>query len=336
MRDRGAVSAGDVLAFLRNTDKYPKTLTVTGDQVACVEFPSSVRPGKNAKFSRDGASIVATRPGIPYQDEEGLNVLDHIEVEGDVDSTTGEVAFPGDLSIKGDVQAGFRVSSSGDILISGSLWGSATARGRIVVSGGVNAPGESVESGKGLTCRFCENSLIRSGGPVVVLEAIIHSVVETDAWVEASTDKGRIVGGLVRAEKGVTVTTAGTPMGIPTVFEVGVSPKLRHEQALIERELQKVRSDLDEAERAGNKRIQISGDYDAMRLLQMKRLWEDQEALLTRRLDSFNEMLSNLPKGYFDAGHVLPGVRLVMGTDVTEFERPVDRISKGAVPREAD
>lgn len=336
LRDRGAVSAGDVLAFVRNVDKYPKALTVTGDQVACVEFPASIKPGKNAKLSRDGTAIISTRPGIPYQDADGVCVMDHVEVIGDVDSATGDISFPGDLSIKGDVQAGFRASATGDILISGNLWGSATARGRIVVSGGVNAPGEVVESGGGVTCRFCENSLVRSAGVVTVIEAVIHSVVETDASLETVGEKGKIVGGLVRAAKGVSATIAGTPMGIPTVIEVGVSPKMRHEQARMERELEKVRADLEEAERTGGKRLQAEGNYDALRLLRMRRLWEDQEALLTRRLESFNETLSRLPKGYFEARHVLPGVRLVMGADVMEFTSPIDRVSKGAVPREAD
>ncbi len=336
IRDRGAVSTGDILAFVRNADRYPKSLTVTGEEVASIEFPPSYRPGKNAKVSRDGASIFATRPGIPYQDADGLSVMDHIELNGDVDSITGDIAFPGDLSIRGNIQEGFKASAAGDILISGNLWGSATARGKIVVSGGVNAPGEVVESGGGVTCRFCENSLLRSGGVIKVTEAAIHSVLETDSAVEVTGDKGKIVGGLVRAAKGVTVTVAGTPMGIPTVIEVGVSPKLRHEQARMERELDKVRKDLEEARRAGGKRPRDANDYDALRLLRMRRLWEDQEVLLTKRLESFIETLSHLPKGYFDAGRVLPGVRLVMGTDVIEFTSPIDRISKGAVSREAD
>ena len=228
--DSSAVSAGDVLAYMRNADTYPKSLTVTGDEVSSVEFPASLRPGGNAKFSRDGTSIIAARSGIPYEDGGVLSVLDHMEIQGDIGSQSGDISFPGDLSIRGDVQAGHRVFAGGDILVSGSLWGSATARGRIIVSGGINAPGETVESGKGVSCRFCENSVIRSSGPVSVSEAIIHSLIESDTFVRTAGAKGRIVGGLVRATEGVIATTAGTPMGIPTVVEVGISPKVRNER----------------------------------------------------------------------------------------------------------
>jgi hypothetical protein len=336
LRDRGAVSTGDVLAFVRNADRYPSAVAVTGEQVARIEFAARFRPGRNTSVFRDGTAVVASRPGIPYQDSEGLGVMDHVEVVGDVDGATGELAFPGDLSIRGNVQPGFRVSATGDILVSGNICGSATARGRIIVSGGINAPGEVVESGGGISCRFCENSMIRSAGGITVTEAVVHSVVETERDLQVGGYKGRIVGGLVRAALGVTVTTAGSPMGVPTVIEVGVSPKLRREQARMERELEKVRSDLEATRRAGGSRAGSSNDYDALRLRRMKRLLEEQEVALRERLKSFGETLKRLPKGYFDAGKVLSGVRLVMGADVKEFTSSIDRITMGVMPREAD
>lgn len=336
LRDRGAVGAGDVLAFLRNVDRYPRALTVTGDQIIFVEFPPDVQPGKNASLSKDGTTVIAARPGIPYQSDSGLGVCDHIEISGNVGSLTGDIAFPGDLSIRGNVEAGFRVAATGDILISGNLYGSAATRGRIIVSGGINAPGESVESGKGVSCRFCENSLIRSAGPVVVSEACLHSVIETDAHFEAAGEKGRIVGGLIRASVSVRAGTVGSAMGISTVVEVGISPKLRHEHARIQRELEKVRSELAEAERTGRRPAQSANDFDVIRLYRMKKLLRDQEMHLTDRLLSMNDSLSRLSGGYFEALHVLPGVRLVMGIDVTEFGQPIDRVIKGAIPREAN
>jgi hypothetical protein len=68
----------------------------------------------------------------------------------------------------------------------------------------------------------------------------------------------------------------------------------------------------------------------------MKKLLRDQEMHLTDRLLSMNDSLSRLSGGYFEALHVLPGVRLVMGIDVTEFGQPIDRVIKGAIPREAN
>lgn len=336
LRDRGAVSAGDLLAFVRNADRHPRAVTVTGEEVARIEFGSRFSPGRNTAVSRDGTSVVASAPGIPYQDSDGLGVLDHVEILGDIDSTTGDLAFPGDLSIRGNIQPGFRVSATGSVLVSGSVWGSVTARRVVAVSGGVNAPGEVVESGGGISCRFCENSVMRSAGGIAILEAVVHSIVETERDVEATGEKGRIVGGLTRAALGVKVRVAGSPMGVPTVIEVGVSPRLRREQARMQRELENVRSELDVARRAGRRTAGTGAGYDDVRLYRMRKLLEDREAALEERLRSYDETLKKLPQGYFRAERVLPGVRLVMGTDVTEFTSSVDRISMGAMPRETN
>ena len=84
------------------------------------------------------------------------------------------------------------------------------------------------------------------------------------------------------------------------------------------------------------KRRREVGDYDNLRLKRMKKLWQEQEVVLEKRLRSFNEALEKLPGGFFDAKEVLPGVKLVMVTTVTEFTNPVTRLAKGVVRRETD
>ena len=335
LRARGAVSAGDLLAFVRRSDKYPKATTVTGQRVVRIDFPDDMKPSQNAQVTADGTGIIALRTGIPFHDSTGIGVLDHIEIVGNLDASSGDVSFPGDLSVRGDVEQGCRVSATGDILISGNLWGSATARGRIVVSGGINAPGETIEAGGSITCRFAENSIIRSLERVTVEEAIVHCVVETERDVVVTGLHGRIVGGLVVAALGVKASTIGSPMGVPTVVQLGVSPKLRREQLRIERDLDKVTKDLERANLMTRSPLR-TGDYDVLRLSRMRRHLQDQEAALRTKLESFREMLRRFPKGYFVADRVLPGVRVVMAADVKEFKSPADMIIMGAIPRETD
>ena len=335
LRARGAVSAGDLLAFVRRPDKYPKATTVTGQRVARIEFPDDLKPGQNAQATADGTGIIALRTGIPFHDSTGIGVLDHIEIVGDLDASSGDVSFPGDLSVRGDVGQGCRVSATGDILISGHLWGSATARGRIVVSGGINAPGETIEAGGSITCRFAENSIIRSLERITIAEALLHCVVETERDLVVTGLGGRIVGGLVVAALGVKASTIGSPMGIPTVIQLGVSPKLRREQARLERDLEKVTKDLEKMKFATRSPLR-TGDYDVLRLSRMRRHLQDQEAALSAKLESFRDMLRRFPKGYFVADRVLPGVKVVMAADVKEFKSSADMIIMGAIPRETD
>lgn len=336
LRARGTVNSGDVLAFVRNAHMYPKGLTVTGEEVACIEFSEGAGPGRNTTVSYDGTRVIATRPGIPYKDAEGHGVLDHIEVLGDVCNLTGDVSFPGDVSVRGNIEPGFRVSATGGVLVSGNVHGSVTTKGRLVVSGGINAPGESVEAGEGVICRFMENAVVRSSGRITVNEAVIHSIVESEDVVEVLGLDGKVVGGLVRATRGVTVATAGSAMGLPTIIQLGVSPKLRREQARLERELERNASELVAANRVGTRRIRSTRDYEAIRQRRLRSMLEEQTAALRQELALLEDSFRRSPRGYIRAGRILPGVRLVMGSEVTEFVSPHDRISMGAIPHETD
>jgi uncharacterized protein (DUF342 family) len=329
LMSRGVVSVGANLAFVRSSYALPKALTVTGEEVPFAGLGLEVRLGPNTRLSPDGLKVISERPGIPYEDETGIGVLDHITIEGDIGPKTGNISFPGDITIRGSIHAGFSVSTSSNLLVRGNLWGSATARGKIVVSGGITAPGERIESGQGITCKFCENSVIRSSGPIAIESALLHSVVETEDEVEITGKEGRIVGGLVRAVTALLAGVVGSPMGIPTVLELGISPRLRREMNRLERELEKISLNLSEISKIAGNEAQIS-PMDKMRLARERKMLLEREKAIRERLYLLRKNLSNMPKGYFQGERVLPGTRLVMGMDVHEFTSPIDKITMGA------
>jgi hypothetical protein len=326
---RGVVNVGSNLGFVRSRSGLPQARAVTGEEVPFVNLGYDIKLGPNARLSPDGLKIVSERPGIPYEDESGIGVLDHVTIEGDVGPKTGNISFPGDISVRGNIASGVTVSTSSSLLVSGNLWGSATARGKIVVSGGITAPGEVVESGGGISCKFCENSVLRSSGPITISDALIHSVVETDDEVELTGRAGRIVGGLVRAQIGLRSLVVGSPMGVPTVVELGISPKLRREVSRLERELAGIVADLAQIAKPGG-RVSSGRGMDSVRLARARRLLMEREKALRERLFLLKKSFDRMPKGFFQAGEVLPGTRLVMGMDVHEFTSPIDMITMGA------
>ncbi|HHY76312.1 MAG TPA: DUF342 domain-containing protein [Firmicutes bacterium] len=326
---RGLVTAGATLAFVRAAHSLPKAITVTGEEIPYLGSRSILKLGPNTQVSLDGQKVISVRPGIPYEDDEGIGVLDHITIVGDVGPLTGNISFPGDITIRGSILAGFSVSTYSNLIVNGNLWGSATAKAKIIVSGGITAPGETVDSGQGIACKFCENSIIRSSGYVEVESALIHSVVESESEVSVTGEGGRIVGGLVRAVTAITAGIVGSPMGVPTVLELGVSPKLRRELARLERELETVTKELSEISSAAQSRARIS-TMDRVRLTRELKLLQEREKAIRERLYLLKKSLSDAPKGFFQADKVLPGTRLVMGMDVHEFTSPIDNISMGA------
>lgn len=329
LQARGAVRVGDVLACIKSPFGLAKVKAVTGEEISYADFNSRFKLGSNASFSSDGLRIVADRPGIPYVDERGAGVLDHVAVLGDIGNETGNLSFPGDLTVRGSILAGHSVSISGDLLVGGHIWGSATARGKIVVSGGITAPGGVIESGAGISCRFCENSVVRSRGPITIQEAALHSVVETEESVEVSGPKGRLIGGLTRAGESLTAATVGTPIGVPTVIELGISPKVRREAARLERDLSEVWENVARLRRAGDPLASGASQMDAVRMLRAKKHLEERQKDLSQDLGDLNDQMKKMPKGYFSANRVLPGTRVVLGTEVHEFTAGADRISMG-------
>ncbi|MGI6627378.1 MAG: DUF342 domain-containing protein [Bacillota bacterium] len=335
---RGAVRAGAILAFVRNLDKCSLGLTVTGEKLPFFANKPILRCGPNTTPSRDGKYIIASKSGIPYVDRQKPGVLGRLEVIGSIGPETGDISFPGDLTVKGDVFQGFRISSWGSLTITGNLSGSASCAQSITVEGGINAPGEIVESGSNVTGKFCENSVIRAYGDVVISESIMHSIVETEQELKLSKNKGRIVGGLIRAGIGVSAYCAGSAMGVPTVIEVGASPKIRRECERLRREITALKSEIERIKRTGSPISPRANQMtlDQLRLQRMSILFEDKEKGLYTRLVSLEEAIRKSKQGYFNAELVLPGTTLTNRMDTIEFTCPEHRIAIGVRGNEAN
>ena len=247
--NRGAVREGAILAFIRNPDSCGVGITVIGENVLYFAKKAILKCGDNTCLSKDGNKILAKKTGIPYMDDNGAGVLDRIEIDGEVCSYTGNLQFPGDIIIRGDVCEGFKVAAWGSVIIGGTLAGSVSAAGNISVGGGIKATGEVIESGGLITAKFCENSVLRAYGDIIMKGSILHSIVETEKSVVISSSRGSIIGGLVRAGQSVSAPVIGSPIGITTVIETGVNPKYRRELVRLENDLAKVREELSEIRR---------------------------------------------------------------------------------------
>lgn len=334
---RGSVRAGSTLAFVRNLEECSFGIMVTGEKIPYFASKPVFKYGPNTVLSRDGKYVLAQKSGIPYVDNHMPGVLDQITINGNIGPMTGDITFPGDLIIEGDVLQGFRVSSWGSLTIAGNLYGSASCAGNILVKGGINAPGEVVESGGSISAKFCENSSIRAFGNVLVAEAIMHSVVETEQELRVSQDRGRIVGGMAISKYGVSTYSAGSAMGNATVFKIGVSPKTRRSYERLQKEISSVRDNIERSKRTGL-RPTGSGQpqFDNIRLQRMIHHYEDREKGLCEHLLSLEDLISKSHEGYFCAQRVLPGTKVFMGLKEMDFAFTEHHVSIGVKRDEVD
>ena len=90
--------------------------------------------GRNTELSEDGDALLASIPGHVEFTGHSFQVKPVLDIDGDVDFSTGNIKFVGDVNIKGDVLSGFSVRAMGNIHV-----------------GGVVEAGSTLEAGEDLT-----------------------------------------------------------------------------------------------------------------------------------------------------------------------------------------
>lgn len=179
----------------------------------------------NVRLSKDGLTYSAEIDGvISFYEGDKIAVIQHYEVTGDVDYSSGNLSMDGSLTIKGWVRTGFTVKATGDILINGGVEGSfVKSKHNITVKEGVIGAGNGkVKAGGSLYARFAEEAFLFSGGDLEIKDAILRSRVICGGSLKAVSGKGNIRGGRTSALKGIHVNTLGSVAGARTLVLAGV------------------------------------------------------------------------------------------------------------------
>lgn len=237
---------GQILATLTPEVPGTKGMRVTGESI----LPRDVRKLKlkyanNISLSEDGLSLVSNVDGHVSLVDDKVFVSDVYEVV-DVDTSTGNIDYIGDILVKGNVKTGFKVKTEGNVEIRGVVEGAEIeATGNVVMAKGFNGMSRGViKAGGAVVARFIENGTIDAGARVTA-EAIMHSSITTAGDVEVTGKKGFIVGGSVKAQGSVTAKTIGSEMGGDTIVDVGVDPRLKLKAQELESEIKVVKEKIE-------------------------------------------------------------------------------------------
>jgi len=233
------VVVGQVLGMRKPPTAGTAGKTVTGKVIDAkggreVKVPA----GKNVKISADGNELVAAINGQVIWAQDKVSVSPIFEVHGDVNFSTGNIVFLGNVKVYGSVEDGFRIKAAGDIEVSGTV-GKAVmeAEGNILIRHGILGKGEGQVKAKGnVIVRFAENANIEAGGDVIIGEAVMHSNVDAGRRIILSDRKGLIIGGQLRATEEVNAKVVGSVVATHTDIEVGVSPAVRQQMRNLEQE----------------------------------------------------------------------------------------------------
>lgn len=192
-----------------------------------VGVPVPFTVGKGTELVNDGTEIVASIDGNLAFANGAFCIEESLLIRGDVDVSSGNIDFIGDIIIKGNVLEGFAVTSKKSITINGSVTnGTITADGNITVKlGCINSTLRS-ELGS-IKLDFCENSSLYAGRDVEA-SSFVGGQVYAGKDIIAS-GKGVIMGGKYTALENITASVIGSESYAKTLITLGNNAVLTEE-----------------------------------------------------------------------------------------------------------
>lgn len=221
------VEKGQLLARLIPAVHGEPGMNVLGGEIKAKEVKSlKLQYSNNIRLSEDGTELYSEVTGHVALVQGKVFVSGVYEVPADVDHSIGDIDYPGNVTVKGNVKTGFVIRAEGDIVVEGVVEGAQLyADGQIIVKRGIHGMGKGLLSAKGnVVIKFIEGATVKAGG-YVETESIIQSNVSANTEVIVKSGKGLIMGGDVKVSNKVTARVIGSTMGVMTGISVGIDPE---------------------------------------------------------------------------------------------------------------
>ncbi len=314
--------------------KTPLTTGIEGTTVTGKAIPTkpgkdaSIKAGKNTELIDNNCTLISTDSGHIVNQGGKISILPVYEVPGDVDFSTGNVDFVGNVVIKGNITEGFLVKAQGDVEVRGSIaGGSVMASGHLQVKNGIQGVGKGiVQCGGNVFTKFIENAKVSADGDIIVGEAIMHSYLNAKGTVMVGGRKGVLVGGITRAGGEITAKIVGSNLSTNTELESGVNPELREKYITASASFEEAKQNLDKTQKAfvllktmESNLGELPTDKKAM-LVKVSRAQFQMMALVQTLQEQVKELAEELEinnRGKINiSGIVHPGVKIIIGPSV--------------------
>lgn len=206
--------------------------------------------GEGFFMSDDRKQYFALLDGIvELENDEKLSVRNMFVVTGDVDTSTGNIMFDGDVNVMGNVISGFRVEATGNVVIDGRCEGCTVKAGKdILIRLGCQGQGTGIlEAGGTVTGQFFESVKVVAQGDVEA-SYFLNSNVSTTGKLKVQGRRGVIIGGYVRAKQGIECFGVGNVAEVKTVLEVGIDKEDMSMYQEITKHIHKINTEIETLE----------------------------------------------------------------------------------------
>ncbi len=216
------VTEGQMLCKIIKETDGKSGKNVFGTEVPARRGRPPVSPfGKNTVFNEDGTILFAAKNGVVRFLKDHIDINEVMQIRSSVDHMTGNIRFPGDVIIDGDVRNGFSVRSGGSIIIKGVVEGAyIEADGDISIGKGINGSGgEKVIAGGNLKSGYIESARLQVEGNITT-DYIIESDIKCGGDITLIGRNELIIGGSIKLSGELTAKFIGNERERPTRIEI--------------------------------------------------------------------------------------------------------------------
>lgn len=304
---------------------------VTGMNIYGNEIPGkpgsmpAIPNGDNTYLSEDGTKLIAAITGNLTFSNNRFSVRQQFDVPENVDASTGNIEFAGDVIIRGSVLEGYTVKAGGNVTVYGMVEGAQiSAGGNVQLKQGINGMGKGIIEANGdITSRFFENCTVKAGGSVST-EYILHSNIYSGNSINVTGARSSIIGGTCSALKSIIVTTIGNRMNTMTTIMLGATTEMIEERKTL-------MAEVNELERKLNN-LKLDSQFIEERIREKALAEKHREILLriqkeypevSQRLDEcrsrlfvLDELISNNRNARLTCRQIYPPTRIIIGGEV--------------------
>lgn len=240
------VNEGDVISELVPHTEGTKGTDIFGKTINCkAGKPLKLSAGSNTYITEDGLLLIAEVTGYIHYKGKSFSVEDILTIKEDVNNTTGNIEFNGNVVIGGDVCEGYTVRADGDVLIKGSVIGSSIySKKNVVVEKGINGSYKgNIHVDGDLTSKFIENCNVVCRGNIYC-ENILNSTVVCNNGIDVTSGRGVIVGGNISSSGEIKCKCVGSSGGTSTNITIGMTLEVLNQKNELVLELQQLKEQL--------------------------------------------------------------------------------------------
>lgn len=314
---------GQVLAEIIPEERGENGVDVFGTVALAREVKKAkFNHGRNLQISEDGLKLMSMVDGHASLVDGAVFVSDVYQVEN-VDPSTGNIEYHGNVEVRGNVCENFQIKTDGDVFVNGVVEGAyIEAGGNIVIARGMHGQNKGkLVAGGNIIAKFISVAEVNAKG-FVEAEQILNANVVAGLEVHAEAGKGLITGGKIVAKKAVNLKNAGSAMGATTIIEVGCDPEAKKQSVSLQKsiaERTKSVAQMKQVLAALSKKLQsgakLTPDQVANLKQIQKNLKEEQDLLQMElgQLQEYEEMLKFDENAHIDVrGTMYQGVAVTV------------------------